>query len=67
MLSHLDHNIIKVKSDSLIVGFEVTVLDKNITYYKFKWTVEKHTSEGPLKCFWLTKVVSATIFLGSSI
>ena len=67
LLDHLDHNIIKVKSDDLIVRFEVTVLDKNKTYYKFNWIVEKYTSEGPLEGCWLTTVVSVPISLGSSI
>jgi len=56
-----------VQSNDLIVNFEVTVLDKNKTYYKFNWTVEKYTAEGPLKDCWLTTVVSAPISLGSSI
>ena len=67
LLNHLDHKVVEIKSTDLLALFEVTVLDMDKTYYKFKWTVEKHTSEGPLKCFWLTKVGSATIFLGSSI
>ena len=38
LLNHLDHNIAVVQSNDLIVNFEVTVLDKNKTYYKFNWT-----------------------------
>ena len=67
LLNHLDHNITLVQSNDLIVNFEVTVLDKNKTYYKFNWTVEKYREEGPLKDCWLTTVVSAPISLGSSI
>jgi len=67
LLNHLDHNITLVQSNDLIVNFEVTVLDKNKTYYKFNWTVEKYTEEGPLKDCWLTTVVSAPKSLGSSI
>ena len=67
LLNHLDHKVIKIKSTDLTALFEVTVLDKNKTYYKFKWTVEKYTAEGPLKGCWLTTMVSAPTPLGSSI
>ena len=67
LLNHLDHKVIKIKSTDLTALFEVTVLDKNKTYYKFKWTVEKYTAEGPLKGCWLTTLVSAPTPLGSSI
>ena len=55
------------KSDDLTALFEVTVLDKDKVYYKFNWTVEKYTAEGPLKGCWLTTMVSAPTPLGSSI
>ena len=67
LLNHLDHKVVEVKSTDLTALFEVTVLDKDKTYYKFKWTVEKYTAEGPLKGCWLTTMVSAPMPLGSSI
>ncbi|MDB9831471.1 DUF4864 domain-containing protein [Candidatus Pelagibacter sp.] len=67
LLNHLDHNVVEVKSSDLMALFEVTVLDKDKTYYKFNWTVEKYTAEGPLKDCWLTTMVSAPTPLGSSI
>ena len=47
--------------------FEVTVLDKEKKYYKFKWQVEKYASEGSLKDCWLTTAVSQPVPLGSSV
>ena len=67
LLNHLDHKVVEIKSTDLKALFEVTVLDKNKTYYKFKWTVEKYTAEGPLNGCWLTTMVSAPMPLGSSI
>jgi len=67
LLNHLDHKVIEVKSTDLTALFEVTVLDKDKTYYKFNWKVEKYTEEGPLKDCWLTTMVSAPMPLGSSI
>jgi len=67
LLNHLDHKVVEIKSGDLTVLFEVTVLDKNKAYYKFNWTVEKYTAEGPLKGCWLTTIVSAPMPLGSSI
>jgi len=67
LLNHLDHKVVELKSTDLTALFEVTVLDKDKTYYKFKWTVEKYTAEGPLKDCWLTTMVSAPTPLGSSI
>jgi len=67
LLNHLDHKVVEVKSSDLTALFEVIVLDKNKVYYKFKWTVEKYTVEGPLKGCWLTTMVSAPVPLGSSI
>ena len=67
LLNHLDHKVLEIKSNDLTALFEVTVLDKNKAYYKFKWTVEKYTVEGPLKGCWLTTMVSAPMPLGSSI
>ena len=67
LLNHLDHKVIELKSTDLTALFEVTVLDKDKAYYKFNWTVEKYTAEGPLKGCWLTTMVSAPMPLGSSI
>ena len=67
LLNHLDHKVVEIKSGDLTALFEVTVLDKDKTYYKFNWTVEKYTAQGPLKDCWLTTMVSAPIPLGSSI
>jgi len=67
LLNHLDHKVVEVKTTDLTAFFEVTVLDKNKAYYKFKWTVEKYTAEGPLKNCWLTTMVTAPTPLGSSI
>ena len=67
LINHLDHKVVEIKSAELTVLFEVTVLDKDKTYYKFNWTVEKYTAEGPLKGCWLTTIVSAPMPLGSSI
>ena len=67
LLNHLDHKVVEIKSDDLTVLFEVTVLDKDKVYYKFKWTVEKYRNKGPLKDCWLTTMVSAPMALGSSI
>ena len=65
LLNHLDHKLVKVEAGDLLVLFEVTVLDKNKAYYKFNWTVEKYTAEGPLKGCWLTTMVTAPTPLGS--
>ena len=67
LLNHLDHKIIQISSSDLISLFEVTILDKNKTYYKFNWQVEKYTKKGSLEDCWLTTIVSAPISLGSSI
>ena len=67
LLNHLDHKVVEVESTDLTALFEVTVLDKDKTYYKFNWQVEKYTSEGPLNDCWLTTIVSAPMSLGSSI
>ena len=67
LLNHLDHKIIQISSSDLISLFEVTILDKNKTYYKFNWQVEKYTKKGSLEDCWLTTMVSAPISLGSSI
>ena len=67
LLNHLDHKIIQIDYSDLVALFEVTVLDKNKTYYKFNWQVEKYTKDGILNDCWLTTMVSAPIPLGASI
>ena len=67
LLNHRDHKVVEIKTTDLTALFEVTVLDKNKAYYKFNWTVEKYTAEGPLKGCWLTTMVTAPTPLGSSI
>jgi hypothetical protein len=67
LLNHLDHKVVEIKSSDLTALFEVTVLDRDKVYYKFKWSVEKYIKEGPLKDCWLTTMVSAPMPLGSSI
>ena len=67
LLNHLDHKVVEVESNDLTALFEVTVLDKDKTYYKFNWQVEKYTKGGPLNGCWLTTIVSSPMSLGSSI
>ena len=67
LLNHLDHQVVLINSEELVALFEVTVLDKSKTYYKFNWQVEKYTKNGPLKDCWLTTMVSSPTPLSSSI
>ena len=67
LINHSNHEILEVYMSSKIATFEVTVLDDEKKYYKFKWQVEKYDREGQLKDCWLTTAVSQSIHLGSSI
>jgi len=67
LINHSNHEILEVYMSSKIATFEVTVLDNEKKYYKFKWQVEKFDREGQLKDCWLTTAVSQPILLGSSI
>ena len=67
LLNHTTHEVLEVYKSSKVATFEVTVLDKEKKYYKFKWQVEKYTSEGSLKDCWLTTAVSQPVPLGSSV
>ena len=67
LLNHLSHTITDVGSGDKWAQFEVIILDKEKTYHKFNWQVEKYIDEGPLKDCWLTTMVSSPILLGSSI
>ena len=67
LLNHMESEIIKVFKSSSRYGFEVTILAKNKSYYKFQWIVEKYHEKGPLQDCWLTTLVSNPVSLGSSI
>ena len=67
LLNHLSHTITDVGGGDKWAQFEVIILDKEKTYHKFNWQVEKYIDEGPLKDCWLTTMVSSPIPLGSSI
>ena len=66
LLNHISHNVTEIYSDNKKAVYEVTVLDSNKKYFKFRWQVEKFLDKGPLKNCWLTTVVSQPIPLGSS-
>ena len=67
LLNHMENEIIEVFKSNSRHGFEVTILAKDKSYYKFQWIVEKYFEEGPLKDCWLTMSVSNPVSLGSSI
>ena len=67
LLNHIHHEIIEIYISDKVATFEVTVLDRNKKYYRFKWQVEKFDKEGGLKDCWLTTAVSQPVILGSSI
>ena len=54
LLNHIENEIIEVFKSNSKHGFEVTILAKNKSYYKFQWVVERYYEEGPLKDCWLT-------------
>ena len=66
LLNHISHEVMEIYSDDKKAVYEVTVLDSNKKYFKFRWQVEKFLDKGPLKNCWLTTVVSQPIPLGSS-
>ena len=67
LIDHLDHEVAEVYNNDKLATFEVTVLDKDKKYYKFKWQVEKYLGDGPLNNCWLTTAVSQPTPTGSSI
>ena len=67
LLNHTSHEIEEVYLSKEVATFEVTVLDKEKKYYKFKWQVEKYKGESALNGCWLTTAVSQPISMGSSI
>ena len=66
LLNHISHEIKEIYTDDKSAVYEVTILDNNKKYFKFRWEVEKFLDSGPLKNCWLTTVVSQPIPLGSS-
>jgi len=46
LLNHSNHEIMEVYMSNKVATFEVTVLDSEKKYYKFKWQVEKYNGEG---------------------
>ena len=67
LLNHSENKVTQIYISEDTATFEITVLDKEKKYYKFKWQVEKYKEDGPLKDCWLTTAVSQPIPLGSSI
>ena len=67
MINHLSHTITQLEKGDNWAQFEVIILDRDKTYHKFNWQVEKYLVDGPLKDCWLTTMVSSPIPLGSSI
>ena len=67
LLDHSNHEISEVYMSNKVATFEVTVMDREKKYYKFKWKVEKYNGEGVLKDCWLTSAVSQPMPIGSSI
>ena len=67
LLNHSSHEILEVYISDEVATFEVTVLDKEKKYFKFKWQVEKYIGENALNDCWLTTAVSQPIPVGSSI
>ena len=67
LLNHTEHEIKELQITNSSAFYEVTILDKGKSYYKFNWQVEKYLKDGPLKDCWLTTMVSTPIPLGSSI
>ena len=67
LINHSNHEILEVYMSNKIATFEVTILDNEKKYYKFKWQVEKYNGEGTLNDCWLTSAVSQPMPIGSSI
>jgi len=67
MINHLSHTITQLEKGDNWAQFEVIILDRDKTYHKFNWQVEKYLVDGLLKDCWLTTMVSSPIPLGSSI
>ena len=46
LIDHSEHDIKEIYSNEKLAIFEVTVLDINNKYFKFKWRVEKYLKDG---------------------
>ena len=67
VIDHANHEIKEIYRNDELAIFEVTVMDNEKKYFKFKWQVEKYLNDGPLENCWLTTVVSQPLPLGKSI
>tara|TARA_Y100001970_G_scaffold277651_1_gene382178 strand:+ start:7363 stop:7845 length:483 start_codon:yes stop_codon:yes gene_type:complete len=67
LLNHISYEIEEIYKSKGVSTFEVTIMDKDKRYYKFKWQVEKYEIDGSLKNCWLTTAVSQPMPMGSSI
>ena len=46
LLNHENYEIVEVYKSKGVSTFEVTIMDKDKKYYKFKWQVEKYEVDG---------------------
>ena len=67
LLNHKENKISEVFKSDDVATYEVLILSIDKRYFKFKWQVEKITSEGELKDCWLTTAVSQPVDMGSAI
>ena len=67
LIDHANHEIKEIYLNDDLAIFEVTVMDNDKKYFKFKWQVERYLNNGPLKNCWLTTLVSQPIPMGASI
>ena len=67
LLNHKENKISEVFKSDDVATYEVLILSIDKRYFKFKWQVEKITSEGNLKDCWLTTAVSQPVDMGSAI
>jgi len=67
LIDHTNHEIKEIYLNDELAIFEVTVMDNDKKYFKFKWQVEKYLNSGPLENCWLTTVVSQPLPLGEAI
>tara|TARA_B100000965_G_scaffold363595_1_gene346495 strand:- start:9 stop:473 length:465 start_codon:yes stop_codon:yes gene_type:complete len=67
LIDHTNHEIKEIYLNDELAIFEVTVMDNDKKYFKFKWQVEKYLNGGPLENCWLTTVVSQPLPLGEAI
>tara|TARA_B100001996_G_scaffold1886_1_gene1753 strand:- start:253 stop:717 length:465 start_codon:yes stop_codon:yes gene_type:complete len=67
LIDHTNHEIKEIYLNDELAIFEVTVMDNDKKYFKFKWQVEKYLNDGPLENCWLTTVVSQPLPLGEAI